>query len=151
MDEAAALEQLQARLAEVFEASMDLIGLIEPTERVRYIATLSAVQHAWHELAEAAPPERRADLANRTATVLARTGDDLFYGQGAADEAIAAFELALMLAPQHAESLQGIIAAYLQGAAARPERALPFAERLAAIDPRREPAVTYIRSLINRG
>ena len=58
------------------------------------------------------------------------------------------FDVALSTAPRHSESLKGIIAAYLQGSEARPERALPYAERLVAIDPSRARDVIYIRSLM---
>jgi hypothetical protein len=72
----------------------------------------------------------------------------LFYGSGATDEAIAAFEAGLALAPNHTDSLKGIIAAYLQGSNRRPQKALPYAERLAAMDPSRAEDVKYICSLI---
>ena len=147
----AALEHLQNSLEAAYDTSRRLIGLLDDDKRSRYTQALTVVGDGWRafeaELEEAA----RHDYADRTATILSRIGDELFYSFGHADEAIATFELALSIAPRHAESLKGIIAAYLQGSARRPAHALPYAERLAAIDPGRQRDVVYIRSLLPGG
>jgi hypothetical protein len=142
------LDRLRQCLEAVHTASRSLRGFPGPDERANFFLALADVAIAWPAFEFTLPEAERADYAGRTASVMARIGDDLFYGSGATDEAIAAFEAGLSMAPNHSESLKGIVAAYLQGSDRRPEKALPYAERLAASDPRQERNVRYIRSLI---
>jgi hypothetical protein len=132
----------------VYTASRRLSGASGSAERADYFLALAELAMAWRAFDSTLPEVERADYAGRTASVMARIGDDLFDGSGATDEAIAAFEAGLAMAPTHAESLKGIVAACLQGSDRRPEKALPYAERLAALDPRQERNVQYIRSLM---
>lgn len=148
MSDRAEMDRLQICLERVYDASRDLIGYTEGEERAAYVRALAELATAWHAFESTLQDAERADYAGRTASLLARIGDDLFYDFGATNDAITAFELGLSMAPHHAESLKGIIAAYLQGSDPRPAQALPYAERLAGIDPGHERSVTYIRSLI---
>jgi len=150
MSDDSRLNRLQDCVEAVHDASMRIFSGANRDANSDYGQRLASVGEAWRDFVAGSREARHADFADATASLLARIGDDLFYGRGAADEAIAAYDLALAIAPRHEESLKGIIAAYLQGSDRRPERALPYAERLAAIDPRRERDVVYISSLIQR-
>lgn len=142
------LNRLQSCVEAAHDASLAISFSGDREKTAEYNEKLTAVGEAWRAFVDGSAEARHAEFADATASLLARIGDDLFYGRGAADEAIAAYELALAIAPAHQESLKGIIAAYLQGSNRRPACALPFAERLAAADPGRQGDVDYIRALI---
>jgi len=123
-------------------------GWTDSAARAEYERAMAELADAWRALETALQAEDRADHAAHTASCMARIGDDLFWGPHATNEAIATFSFGLSLVPFHRACLEGIVTAYLQGCPRRPEKALPYAERLAAIDPAHEQNVSYIRSLV---
>lgn len=151
MSDRTEIDRLCDCLEAVHHASRRLIGYVDAGKRAAFLAALGKLAEAWKHLEPTLREADRADQADHTASLLAGLGEDAFYDFGAANEAIATFELALSMSPRHVPSLKGIIAAYLQGDERRPAHALPFAERLAAIDPGHERSVRYIRSLMVGG
>jgi hypothetical protein len=121
MPEQSAMKRLQDCFTAVYDVSRDIGVLPDETRREPYLAALAELSDAWRAVDEGPEHDVPSEFADRTASLVARIGDDLFYGTGAADKAIAAFETALSIAPRNTVTLAGIIAAYLQGSVRRPD------------------------------
>lgn len=79
---------------------------------------------------------------------LVQLADDLFYGNGESGAATSVYQLITAIDPASPEGYKGAIACHLQGSEIDPAAALPFAERLVALDPSRRGDLEYIKRLV---
>ena len=85
------LARLQDCLQAVYDAAWQIFGSVGPEERALFHQSLVSVSDAWRAFEAGLDEGQCAQSAELTASLVARIGDDLFYGRGATDEAIAVF------------------------------------------------------------
>jgi hypothetical protein len=114
-------------------------------------AACAGVRAAWAGVVAAAGPESVTSEA-RAALVraLVQAGDELFYGSGESRAALSVFELVIEVDAASPEGYKGCLVCWLQGAEIDPAAALPFAEKLAELDPARRRDLEYVRELLRR-
>lgn len=118
---------------------------------LRYRQFRLRVDDTWKKMSERCIRNPYLErLKKFVAKARADIGDILFYDIGISKDAIVEYESALSCEPDNLQALKGIIAAYLQGSKIEPKKALPYAIRLAKIEPRYSNSVSYIESLIEK-
>ena len=141
---------LYSTMERLIEVSLDY-GWYRDSSVEEFRKTLQEAHTLWSELTDRFPDHPRLEsFREGFVRALGRIGDRLFYDQGASADAIRVFEFALSIDPASTQALSGIVAAYLQGSEVDPEKALPYATRLAELQPRHDSTVSYIESLIER-
>ena len=146
---AATRQDIYDRIEALIDASLDLgENWLSPEVRGRFHEALAKLRQTWSSFASG--PALRDDDCQRVAGVVGEMGDRLFYEDGDSEGAIAAYDFALSLEPRNLLALKGIVAAHLQGEDHQPEKAFPYALRLADVDPGSQQLVMYIRSLIKK-
>jgi hypothetical protein len=101
------LDRLRQCLEVVHTASRNLTSLPDQDQRAAYFLALTELAVAWSVFKAPPPGCRTGGLRRPDAAVTAQIGDDLFYGFGATDEAVAAVEAGLSMVPNHTESSEG--------------------------------------------